>query len=119
MQNEIAYKMASELSFLTNDQKRYFENYRLYMDGIVYNEKTGKEVSKTKHGTRGYVVNLSRYIDGRRRQKQICIGRAIADLFIRPVKDDEIIEYADKNKENFEPSNLKYKKINKMEKNGI
>lgn len=111
------YKMANNLSFLTKEQSIYFNRYRFYIDGTVYNEKTGKEIARTKHGKRGYVVNLSKYVDGRRKQRQISLGRAIADLFIRPVTDDYIIEYEDSNKENFDLSNLKYRKINKKERN--
>lgn len=114
------YKKITDLSFFSDEQKGWFDNYIIYEDGTVYNQKTCKEVAKTLHGSRGYVVNLSIYIDGKRRQRQIVVHRAVADLFIRPIADGEKLCFVDDNKENTHMSNLKYvlTKKKKMEEHG-
>lgn len=107
------FKEISDLSFFSDEQKKMFKNYIIYEDGTVFNRKTGKNVSKTLHGVRGYVSNLSIYIDGKRKQRQIVIHRAIADLFIRPIKDGERIKLKDGNKKNTHVSNIEYVKTEK------
>ena len=110
------YKKISNLSLFNDDQKEWFKNYVIYSDGKVVNEKTGKEVSQTLHGTRGFVVNLSIYIDGERKQRQIIVHRAVADLFIRPIMDGEKLSFKDGNKKNTDVSNLFYEKTEKLKK---
>ena len=111
------YKKISDLSFFTEEQKGWFKNYVISSDGQkIENEKTGKEVSRTLHGTRGYVVNLSIYIDGERKQRQIIVHRTVAELFIRPMGDGEKLSFKDGNKLNTDVSNLFYEKTEKSKK---
>lgn len=103
------YKYVSDLSFFDDDQKEWFKNYIVYENGDIYNEKTDKYVSKTLHGIRGFVVNLSIHIDGNRMQRQIVVHKAVADLFIGPIKDGEKLVFLDGDKENVKSSNLIYR----------
>ena len=109
-------KSISELSYLTHEQKEIFSKYILFENGNVVNEKTGKEVSKTLHGTRGYVVNLVVHVDKKRVQKQIVIHKAVADLFIGPLTDGYKLTFVDGNKENICLSNLAYRMTEKQRK---
>lgn len=117
------FKEISDLSFFSAEQKELFRSYIIYEDGTVFNRKTKKNVSKTLHGVRGYVSNLSVYVDGKRKQRQIVIHRAVADLFIRPMKDGEKIRLKDDDKKNTHFSNIEYvktekkKNIERIEKN--
>lgn len=103
------YKNIRDLSFFSKEQKELFKNYIISKDGKVFNKKTNKDISNTIHGTRGYVANLSVRRDGVRIQRQIVIHRAIADLFIRPIKSGEKLCFVDKDKTNISISNLTYK----------
>lgn len=110
------FKKISNLSFFSDEQKEWFRNYIVYENGDIFNEKTGKSVAKTLHGSRGYVVNLSIYVEGIRKQRQIIVHRAMADLFIGPIKDGEKIYFYDENKENINISNIAYTDTEKSRK---
>lgn len=103
------FKRISDLSFFNDDQKQWFKSYIIYENGDVFNEKTGKPVARTMHGPRGYVVNLSIHVDGVRKQRQVALHRALADLFIRPIKDGEKLFFIDNDKKNISISNLVYR----------
>lgn len=113
------YREISDLSFLNKYQKEWFSNYILYIDGTVWNNKTQKEVKKTEHGIRGYVINLSRHIDGKRQQRQICVARALMDLFVQPISEDTVVEYIDGDKKNINIKNFKIREMKQRSKNEI
>jgi hypothetical protein len=110
------FKRISDLSFFNDDQKQWFKNYIIYENGDVFNEKTGKSVARTMHGSRGFVVNLSMHVDGIRRQRQVALHRAIADLFIRPIKEGEKLFFIDSDKKNISVGNLIYRLTEKQKK---
>lgn len=103
------YKRISDLSFLSEDQKKFFKHYVMYEDGTIFNEKTDSAVEKTLHGNRGYVANLSVHVGGFRWQRQITIHRALADLFIGPIKDGEKLIFLDGDKTNLDLKNIVYR----------
>ncbi len=112
------FKKISDLSFFTDEQKLWFMNYIMYKDGKVFNEKTGKYANRTLHGdgSRGYVVNLSIHLDGVRKQRQISVHKALADLFIRPMSTGETIVFLDGNKENISLDNIIYRLTGRQRK---
>lgn len=112
------FKKVSDLSFFTDEQKLWFMNYIIYKDGKVFNEKTGKYANRTLHGdgSRGYVVNLSIHLDGIRKQRQISLHKALADLFIRPMSEGETVVFLDGDKTNISIENLIYRLTNRQKK---
>lgn len=104
------WKSVGELSFLNKFQKECYEHYSISSNGKVMNDNRGSEVKKVKHGTRGYAVNFSKHVDGRKNQRFIMMGMAVADLFIRPMKKGEKIVYIDGDEKNLNYKNLKYEK---------
>lgn len=105
----MSVKRVSDISFLTSEQSELFSNYTISNLGVIYNEKTGKETNKTIHGKRGYVVNLSISVGGKRTQRMIVVARAMADLFMRPIKDGEKICFIDNDNTNIDIDNIVYR----------